>query len=371
LKKIVIISVTSDLVTDQRVHRTASFLDENGFIVVLIGRVKKDSFPVDRRSYKVIRFNTIFEKGPLFYAFFNIRLFWYLLFSSHDILVSNDLDTLPANFLVSRIKKTILYYDSHEYFTEVPELISRPFVRYIWLKIEAFVFPRLKNVITVNQSIASIYQNKYRVNVHVVRNVPFKSMVSQGSRTELKLPENPFLIFQGAGINIDRGAEEAILSLHYLENISLVFVGGGDVIEKLRTLSLSEGLSDRVYFMGRVSFDKLRAYTAHALVGLSLDKDTNLNYRYSLPNKLFDYIHAGIPVLASDLPEVSAIINQYDVGMTIREVSPQNIGEAVLSMINSPLYEVWKKNTLVAREKLSWELEKLKLLKVFESELDK
>src|SRR5688500_271887 len=108
---------------------------------------------MEYRSYRTNRFRMFFEKGALFYAWFNVRLFWFLLFRSSDILVANDLDTLLPNYLVSKLKRKKLVYDSHEYFTEVPELISRPKVKAVWEHIERFIFPKLKYVSTVNHSI--------------------------------------------------------------------------------------------------------------------------------------------------------------------------------------------------------------------------
>src|SRR5436853_2609137 len=116
----IIVSVVSDLVTDQRVHRTATSLHKKGCDVVLVGRRKKDSADVSR-DYKTVRFRLWWEKGALFYASYNLRLFFFLLFTKSDALVANDLDTLLPNFLISKLKGSKLYYDSHEYFTEVPE----------------------------------------------------------------------------------------------------------------------------------------------------------------------------------------------------------------------------------------------------------
>ena len=122
----VIISVVSDLVTNQRVLRTALALHSKGLIVTLVGRQMRSSLQIPERPYQTKRFKLGFETGPLFYAFYNIRLFFFLLFSKADILVTNDLDTLLPNFIISRLKKSVLFYDSHEYFTEVPELVNRP-----------------------------------------------------------------------------------------------------------------------------------------------------------------------------------------------------------------------------------------------------
>src|SRR5687768_9535502 len=120
MKKTVILSVTSDLVTDQRVHKVAQTLSNNNYRVLLVGRKLANSLPMDQRTYRTKRFRLWFSKGPLFYANYNIRLFFFLLFSKADILLANDLDTLAANYLVSVIRNKPLVYDSHEYFTGVP-----------------------------------------------------------------------------------------------------------------------------------------------------------------------------------------------------------------------------------------------------------
>ena len=99
-------------------------LYNHGYDVTLVGR-KKNSQSLTSRPYKVIRFNMFFKKGFLFYMFFNLRLFFLLLFKKSDILISNDLDTIFPNFLVSKFKKSQIIYDSHELFTEVPELLSK------------------------------------------------------------------------------------------------------------------------------------------------------------------------------------------------------------------------------------------------------
>ena len=125
--KRVIVSVTSDLVYDQRVHKVCLFLKKQGWEVTLVGRKRRISFPLDERSYVTKRMFLLFEKGPLFYAEYNIRLFLFLLFNRAHVLVSNDLDTLLSNFMISKIKNTELVYDSHEYFTGAAGLTNKPF----------------------------------------------------------------------------------------------------------------------------------------------------------------------------------------------------------------------------------------------------
>ncbi len=367
MSKKVIISVTSDLVTDQRVHRTAITLHNHGYDVTVVGRKKKDSLAV-QRPYKTVRFKLLFEKGPLFYITYNRRLFFYLLFHRADIVLANDLDTLLANYLVSRIKKVELYYDSHEYFTEVPELIGRSLTQSVWRKIEQWIFPRLKHVATVNSSIAQQYENQYQKSVTVIRNVPMspagagRGWNKSEIRHQLNLPHNKkILLLQGAGINIGRGAEEAIAMMQYLDDCLLLIIGGGDVFNKLK-----QNASDKVRFIPKLPMEELRTYSQAADIGLSLDKDISLNYRYSLPNKLFDYIHAGLPVLASNLPEVKKIVEHYHVGMITNSHDPALLAEKVKEMLSDQKrFDLWLENLKLAAAELCWEKEQQKLLNWF------
>ncbi len=369
IQKKIIISVISDLVTDQRVNRAAITLHEMGFDVVLAGRRLKSSLSLEIRPYQTKRFKLFFERGALFYANYNLRLFFYLMFNKADIYLSNDLDTLLANYIASKIKNVKLVYDSHEYFTEVPELVSRPAVQSVWLKIEKWIFPKLKIIYTVNDSIASIYSEKYKVPVRVVRNLPFKSKFSgqPALRKEWGIPvDSKVFLFQGAGINVDRGAEEAIEAIAKVSGAVLLFIGGGDVINLLKEKVLNKNLADKVFFIPKQPMNELIRFTLMADFGLTLDKDNNLNYKYSLPNKIFDYIQAGLPVLVTDLPEVRKIIEKYDIGLITSSIEPDILAEKMRKMISDERHvSVWKKNIHIAASELCWENEKGKFLEIF------
>ena len=309
----VIVSVINDLVTDQRVNKVCQTVLSLNCDVLLVGRRLHNSPDMDSRGYSVHRMRLLFEKGPLFYAEFNIRLFFFLVFRKADMLISNDLDTLSPNYLVSKLKKVPLIYDSHEYFTEVPELVNRKRVQSIWKFIEGKIFPLLTDVITVNDSIANLFYEDYGIRPDVVRNIPRKrENLKRVSRESLNLPvDKPILILQGSGINVDRGSEELLEAMPMIEDAVLLIIGGGDVIGRLKDMTRELNLEDRVIFKPRLPYDKMMEYTAASDLGLTLDKSTNLNYKFSLPNKLFDYIQAEIPVLCSDLPEMASIINEY------------------------------------------------------------
>lgn len=365
-----IVSVINDLSTDQRVHKVCSSLQAMGYDVTLVGRKQRKSLPLQERAYRTKRMFLLFEKGPLFYLEYQKRLFWYLIFHKVDVLVSNDLDTLLPNFLVAKLKGAELVYDSHEIFCEVPELQNNPMKKNIWKRLERWIFPRLKHVFTVNDSIAKIYSEEYKVPVKVIRNIPplaNQRKLKPSTKQELGIPQNKkVIVLQGAGINIDRGAEEAVDAMQYVTDAVLMIVGSGDVITLLHQMVKKLNLTEKVIFVGKVPFEKLLQYTHHADLGLTLDKDTNINYRYSLPNKLFDYIHAGVPVLASELVEIKKIIDEYKVGDCIQSHDPKHIAEKINSILNNETQlQDWKKNCKIAAENLNWENEEKFLTQVY------
>lgn len=367
-KKIAVVSVINDLVTDNRVNKTCLTLVESGFDVVLIGRELPGSLQLPIWPFKAIRMRLLFLTGPLFYFFFNLRLFFKLLFAKADLLYSNDLDTLLPNYLVSKLRSLPLIYDSHELFCEVPELLNSPFKRKIWLGIEKWIVPKLSYCITVNESIAKLFQEKYKVIFTAVRNI---SDVTENfkpkTKEELSLPlQKKIIVLQGAGINIDRGAEELVDAMKFVDNAFLLIIGSGDVWNVLQQKVKDQNLNEKVRLINKVPKVDLMHYTYNADLGLSIDKNTNLNYYYSLPNKVFDYLHAGIPILATHLPEIEKIITHYNVGDFIESHQPKEIALKINEMLSSHKLEEYKRNAITAARELNWATEKTKLISIIE-----
>ena len=379
LKK-VIVSVTNDLTTDQRVDRVCNTLVKMGFDVLLVGRKLRKSLALKPRNYRTIRMKLLFTKGPFFYAEYNLRLFFFLLLHRADILVSNDLDTLLANYLASGIRSRKsgisaslrhpdLFHDCHEYFRGVPELNGRPVTVKAWKRIEDWIFPKLKTVYAVNQSVADLYHSEYGNSISVIRNVPVtKSSVEPKSRAALGIPEkNKIILYQGA-VNVDRGLEEAILAMkHVKTRATLLIIGTGDIIEKLKQLVREESLNDRVIFMGQIPLEDLHPYTLMADLGLSIEKDVSINYHYCLPNKFLDYIQARVPVLVSPMPEMLAITEKYRIGEVIESHDPLYLAEKFDALLNDPVkLAEYRKNLATAASELCWEKEEPILVKIFE-----
>lgn len=358
--KRVIVSVSNDLVTDQRVFKTCLTLQEQGYEILLVGRNKKSREKITR-DYKTKRMNLLFHKGFLFYAEFNFRLFFLLLFSKKDILFSNDLDTLIPNYLVSKLTRTKLIFDSHELFSEVPEIQNKTFVKSVWLRIEKWIIPKLKNVITVSNSIQKHYKRLYNVEATVIRNVPISKKV-EPKKLPFSTKEKKIILYQGS-VNLGRGLELMINTMKLLDNYILVIIGDGDIMDRLEQEVLLTNMENRVKFTGKVHPKELKSLTLNADIGFSLEEDLGLNYRYALPNKLFDYIQAEVPVIVSDLPDMKDLVKHYEIGEVLENRTPEDLA----NLVDFVIHKDFSKQLSKAKEELNWQKEKEKLIAILKS----
>lgn len=358
--KRVIVSVTNDLVTDQRVRKTCDVFTEMGFDVLLVGRKLKTSLPL-KREYAAKRFRLLFNRGALFYAEYNLRLFFFLLFSKKTVLFSNDLDTLLPNYLVSKLQKKKLLFDSHELFSEVPELANRTRVKNIWLSLEQKIIPKLKHVITVCDSIKDHYQSLYGVTASVVRNIPENKKAHQ-TEFDFDTKDKKIILYQGS-VNIGRGLELMIDTMPLLDDYLLIVIGDGDILTELKEKASKQSLEGQVKFLGKKTPEELKKLTPNANIGMSLEEDLGLNYRYALPNKLFDYIHANIPVIVSDLPEMSKLVSQYKIGEILLKRTSEELAEKIKTIVENDYQEQLK----IAGKELNWSKEKEKIKAIFNS----
>ena len=355
--KRIILSVTNDLFSDQRVLKVAHSCRRNGYEVLLIGRMLKKSPPLDL-PFPYKRLRLCFHRSALFYAEYNIRLFFVLLFSKVDILLSNDTDTLIANYLVSKIRRKKLVFDAHECFPEVPELAHRPKVKRIWERIEDWIFPHLTHCYTVCQSIADYYNQKYNISMKVVRNVPYVSKYTD--EKILHYSGKKVILYQGV-LNIGRGLEWVVDAMPFVENAVLVIIGTGDIMNELIKRVQNLKLDEKVFFLGRISATELHQYTPSADLGLCLLENRGLNYYYSLPNRIFDYLQAGVPVLATDFPEIAQIVNTYKTGIVVNHYEPQYLAEVINNFFATEFDTTHFAETA---EKFCWEEEEKMMIDV-------
>lgn len=366
----IIAAVTNDLVQDQRMHRICSSLTDEGYQVMLVGRTyckqSTNSSTIEPPAYWR-RLTCVFRRGVWFYAEFNLRLFVFLLQHPFDAVCAVDTDTLPACFLASRLKKRPCVLDAHEYFSEVPELVNRPFIKWFWETLAAWIIPRLQFAYTVGPILARVLSQRYGIPFDVVRNVPRRrhntEMVSH--------PQTPLILLYQGMLNEGRGLEALIKSVERLDNVQLWIAGKGDKEKSLAAQAAPYLASGTIKWWGFLHPDDLQSLTAKADIGINLLENKGLSYRYSLANKAFDYIQAGIPSIQMDFPEYLYLQEKYGVFQCIPNLEPDTIADAIRYLQENPeVYFRLRKNCLNAATELNWELESHKLIQIYERIFD-
>lgn len=354
--KRILVSVTNDLVTDQRVHKVCTTLKQMNYEVILIGRKLKKSKRLNR-DYKIVRIRLLFSTGFWFYAEYNLRLFFKLFFLKKDILLSNDLDTLVPNYLISRIFRKKLVYDSHELFSELPSIKGR-YSQKVWQFLEKWLVPKQKYFYTVSDSIANWFEKKYGVKPLVIKNFP------TSKNTPFLESQNKYILYQGA-LNNGRGLLALIEAMQII-NIPLKIAGNGPFKSRIQDKIIQFNIENKVELLGNIIPEELFHITQKATLGISLEEDLGLSYRYSLPNKLFDYIQAKTPVVATYLPEIKNVVETYKIGEIIKDHTPENIAKAINKVLkNGKSY--YQPQLEKASEKLIWESQETILSSIFKN----
>ncbi len=352
------LTVTNDLSYDQRMIRICTSLAKAGHTVELIGRSLKTSVPLIKNSFKQKRIKCFFNKGKLFYAEYNFRLFFYLLFKQTDCICAIDLDTILPVLFCSKIKKAKRVYDAHELFCEMNEIVMRPKIYSVWKKIEEFSIPKFICGYTVNRPIAREFKKMYGVNYEIIRSISLKQQFEPITVKE------DIIIYQGA-VNEGRSFETLIPAMQ-LVNAQLHIYGDGNFYDQARALVKKNILDDKIIFKGKVAPLVLNQFTKEAKIGVTLFDDKALSNYYSLANRFFDYIHAGIPQLCVSYPAYEEINKEFEVAILIDNLTPENIAVNLNRLMeDEALYSYLQQNCLRASEVYCWQNEEKKLVEFY------
>lgn len=360
--KTLFFAVTTDLSYDQRMMRICGSLARAGYAVRLIGRRRTRSVPLDERPYEQVRLNCVFQRGKLFYIEHNLRLFFHLLTHRFDLVCAIDLDTILPCFLAAKLTRRPLVYDAHEIFTEIPELTDRPRVRALWLRLESLLVPRAARAYTVNESLADLFHERYGTRFEVIRNVPLLKADAPAPRDV----GERYVFYQGV-LNAGRGLDELIRAMAGVD-CRLLLAGEGDLSDALRRLARELGLADKVAFLGYLKPADLVAYGDRAAIAVNLRAHVAMNDYYSLANKFFDSMHAGVPQITMRFPEYERINARHEVAVLLDDLSVESIRGALVSLLQDRvLYERLRANCLAARAVYNWQAEEQSLLAFYQA----
>lgn len=350
-------TVTNDLVFDQRMHRICTSLSRAGYRVTLVGRELSNSRPLQKEAFTQIRLRCLFNRGFLFYTEYNIRLFFFLLSEKPDAICAIDLDTILPCLFVSRIKSIPRIYDAHEYFTELKEVRTRPFVKKVWTAIERWAVPAFDRGYTVSAGLADKFREKYGRNYKVIRNLPVLKPVAE-------VPREEYIVYQGA-VNEARGFEYLIPAMKEIP-YKLVVCGDGNFMQQLKALIKQNGVAEKVELKGMLLPQQLREIAARATLGIGLAEKEGINQYHALPNKFLEYMHAGLPQVAMNFPEYQKINAQFKIAVLLDELTVPGVVKSINeTMRNKTLLQQMHHNAVQAREIYCWQSEEKLLLQFY------
>lgn len=353
----IIFTVTNDLGTDQRMQRICTTMQKQGYNVLLVGRKRKRSEPLAERSFEQYRLNCIAEKGAVFYIEYNIRLFFFLLFSQCNIISAVDADTLLACTCAALLKRKKLVFDAHEYFTEVPELTGRSGVKKVWQAILSFGVKRASACYTVGPALAEVFTARYHKPFKVVYNMPERKPVIESAG------QQPVILYQG-DLNEGRGLEAMITAMKGIEAL-LWIAGDGPLKPRLEKQVAKESMEHKVTFLGKIAPDNLHGITSKAHIGINLLDPVSLSYQYSVANKFFDYVQAHVPVICAPFEEYRKLNAQHEVAVLCNQ-NPADIRNAVnLLLHDKQHYKKLADNCKLAASQWCWQTQEHTLVQIY------
>lgn len=308
---------------------------------------------------------------PLLFFDYYMRAYRLVRAAPPDALHAHDLNTLPVGALLARRLALPLVYDAHELYPEISTLSRKEAA--VWRLVEGRLARRADHVLTVCESIAGELTRRYEIATPtVVLNCPpapgpvaAEDRRLLRERVGLSAVDDPIVLYQG-GFSPHRGLSTLVLAAHELERGTIVLMGWGRLEEELRELVEREGLQRRVILTGPVPQADVMAYASGASVGVIPYEPVGLNNTYTTPNKLFDYMAVGLPVVASRLPELVRFVEEQGLGMVCAPGDPRAMALTINRVLGDPLLHArMRARALDAATAYTWERESRKVLDLY------
>lgn len=368
----VVFALTGDVRRNSRALRQIRALTEHGLSVEVISHGTGDTaIRIPKARLHLI--GNPLGQGPQYFWANHRRVADAAAYIQARVYHASDLYVLPAMASAARKRAGCIIYDSRELYPYVVSTVGRPWVRAFWRSVERRHIRRVDGVISVSDGIADKLVQLYGIpRPTVVHNVPDRPPVRSSNRLRnmLGLDANVTIILHQGQMRPHRGCELVVDVMRDVPGAVLVFLGDGPLRNDLERRAKAQNIAHCVFFLDAVPPDELLAHTASADIGVSLLEDVSLNHHLALPNKLFEYLAANVPVVASDLPEIRKIVLTYDVGL-VADVSNRADLLAALrqATFDRILREHWRRNIPAVFETFNWRSASQRLLHLYDDVL--
>ncbi len=346
---------------DSRITNLTNSLKEDGCKVSIISFdwfISSENFAND--ELKIFKL-TKGKFSLIFYLHFALVLIRELFKTKADLYFAEDLYTLPFVATIAKLKRAKVYYNSRELYAFLGGLRHRPFLQSVVKSVEKFFITKVDLVLTTGEMDSEFIEKFYGIkNTLVIRNIPL--LQTPSAKIDFRklygiADDKLILLYQGVLLE-GRGVPIIMRTMAELTNTVLVILGDGEQKNNFQKLSEQLNISERVFYAGTIGQRELINYTAGGDVGLSLIENISISYYHALPNKFFEYIMAGLPVLCSDLPQMKKIVEEFQVGESLNAEDENNIVLTLKRWCESPeLLKSYRNNCLLASQKLNWQEE--------------
>ena len=363
----------SDFECETRIEKQAASIDKlNIFSEIILlglcneGSIDNEWFVGDRIKIKLIgkqyKLKGIFGKLLTFFSYYR-EIFKFGMKNEIACINAHSLSVLPVSWLLGLICRTKFIYDTHELETETNSIGSRKFISKL---VERSFIYKADHIFVVGEKIAEWYAMVYDIKKPtVIFNTPLNSNITKSNyfREKLSLDNDQRICLYLGQLSGGRGIEALCNAFSSFKDDQFVIVFMGDGILKNHVLDVAKS-SNRIFYHTPVPTHDVIKVSASADIGLSLVENTCLSHFYSMPNKVFEYLFSGIPVVVSDMAETSSLVKKYDVGEVLAHVSPETLRASLLSM-DAKKNHVPNIKSLISD--MSWERQEEKMLSVYET----
>lgn len=308
------------------------------------------------------------RKGPLKFLSFNIKLFFRLLKCDFHILHVHDLWVIPGSALANFFKKGLLVYDAHEYFRGLEVFQQKKISGFIWTITERLFIKRISALIVINGWHQRLFLKDYPSIKKSTVIMNFPNLTDSGNQETIPGFEQRYniAIFQGI-LKKGRGLHSILSAMERVKSGKLQIIGFGELESELRHRINTDRLQNRIHLRGKVAWSEILQETQKARAGLVLFEPLSVNYTYASPNKFFEYVMAGTPLIASRIPTFEEFNREFEVALLVDPSRPEEIASAIEFMLTrQDAWETYHQNCLKARLKWNWETQGEALIQLYQ-----